>query len=235
MCPPSSFPPESPHSSNNPPKEHPPNTIPPSPLCKSAYNLVQQSFPPAIFNHSFRTYLYAQTLAQHTSSPWAAPDRLPLLFTACLFHDMGCAVQNDGPQRFEVCGGDAAAEHLRQYDVCEADIQEVWTAIALHTSSGIAERISPLARIVRLAVLMDFKVLGQNPWVTADELKIDDEGYRRSVEEKYPRLEPEKVLGDIVAEQGLRQSTKAPGASWTGDLVRAAKEEPEWDGVNKGF
>ena len=149
---------------------------------------------------------------------------------------MGCAAENDGPQRFEVCGADAAAEHLRKFKVNEADIHEIWTAIALHTSPGIAERITALARYVRLAVLMDFNKLGESPWVDKSELEINEEGYRRSVEEHFPRLEIEKVLGDIVVEQGMRQPTKAPASSWAGIMVRAAKEAPSSSqDVNKAF
>ena len=149
---------------------------------------------------------------------------------------MGCAAENDGPQRFEVCGADAAAEHLRKFKVNEADIQDVWTAIALHTSPGIAERITALARFVRLAVLMDLNKLAESPWVDDSELKVNELGYRRSVEGQFPRLDIEKVLGDIVVEQGMRQTTKAPAASWAGIMVRAAKEEPSGlQGVNKAF
>lgn len=148
---------------------------------------------------------------------------------------MGCATENDGPQRFEVCGADAAAGHLRKFEVNDADVQEVWTAISLHTSPGIAERITPLARLVRLSVLMDFNELGKSSWITESELEVDEANYRQSIEERFPRLSAEKVLGDIVVEQGMRQSTKAPAASWAGVMVRAAKEEPEWEGINKSF
>lgn len=148
---------------------------------------------------------------------------------------MGCAIENEGPQRFEVCGADAAAKHLRDFEVNDADVQEVWTAISLHTSSGIAERITQLARFVRLAVLVDFNELGKSNWVTESELKVNEEGFRRSIEERFPRLSAEKVLGDIVVEQSMRQPTKAPASSWAGIMVRAAKEEPEWEGVNKAF
>ena len=149
---------------------------------------------------------------------------------------MGCADENDGPQRFEVCGADAAAEHLRKFKVNDADIQEVWTAIALHTSPGIAERISALARFVRLAVLMDFNALGKSPGFDESELEVNEEGYRRSIEGQFPRLDAEKVLGDIVVEQSIRQPTKAPASSWAGILVRAAKEEPSGSqDVNKAF
>ena len=210
--------------------------VPPTPICTSTYDLVQRSLPPAIFNHSVRVYLYTKAFAERVNSPWVEPERLRLLFAACLFHDMGCADENDGPQRFEVCGADAAAAHLRKFKVNETDIQEVWTAIALHTSPGIAERISALARLVRLAVLMDFDKLAEGPWVDESELEVNEESYRPSIEGQFPRLEIEKVLGDIVVEQGIRQPTKAPASSWAGVMVRAAKEEPSgFQDVNKAF
>ena len=207
-------------------------------MCTSAYHLVQRSLPPAIFNHSIRVYLYAKTLARRAKSPWVDPERLPLLSAACLFHDMGCADDYDGPQRFEVCGADAAAEHLRKFNFNDADIQEVWTAIALHTSPGIAERITSLARLVRLAVLTDFNKLETYPWVEESELEVNGKHYHLLIEGPsfFPRLDVEKVLGDIVVEQGMRQPTKAPASSWAGIMVRAAKEEPSGlQGVNKAF
>ena len=235
MCPPSSFNPGSTLAFTSASLTDPPDLVPPSPMCTSAYHLVQQSLPPAIFNHSLRVFLYTQIFAQRANSTWIAPDRLPLLFAACMFHDMGCATQLDGPQRFEVCGADAATEHLRKFEIDDADIQEVWIAISLHTSPGIAERITPLARFVRLAVLMDFNELGKSPLITELELEVDGGGYRRSIEEKFPRLSAEKVLGDIVVEQGMRQPIKAPASSWAGIMIRAARDEPEWEGVNKAF
>lgn len=83
---------------------------------------------------------------------------------------------------------------------------------------------------------MDFNELGKSPWVSNFELELtSEEGYREGVEERFPRLGAEKVLGDVVVEQGLRQPTKAPAASWAGIMVRAAREEPEWQGINKAF
>ena len=154
---------------------------------------------------------------------------------------MGCADDYDGPQRFEVCGADAAAEHLRKFNFNDADIQEVWTAIALHTSPGIAERITSLARLVRLAVLTDFNKLETYPWVEEselEELEVNKKHYQLLIEGPsfFPRLDVEKVLGDIVVEQGMRQPTKAPASSWAGIMVRTAKEGPSGlQGVNKAF
>ena len=83
---------------------------------------------------------------------------------------------------------------------------------------------------------MDFGKLGECSWVDESELEVNGECYRHSIEEQFPRLDVEKVLGDIVVEQGMRQPTKAPAASWAGIMVRAAKEEPSGlQDVSKAF
>lgn len=198
--------------------------LPPDDLSRAAYNLAQSCLPPAILNHSVRVFRIGEWLAKTSQSDWACEKKC-LLFVACILHDIGCATQFDGPQRFEVEGADAAANYLRQHKVAESDIHEVWQAIALHTSPGIAERISDLARLVRQAVLIDFST------------QLDQEGLdvRSAAEESFPRLDIEKILGDVVVDQALRLPQKAPPASWPGVLLRAKREWPEWDGVNKGF
>ncbi|EEB93572.1 hypothetical protein MPER_07748 [Moniliophthora perniciosa FA553] len=52
----------------------------------------------------------------------------------------------------------AACNHMRGTWLSrdESSLHKVWTAIALHTSPGIAERIDPFTRLVRLGVNMDF-------------------------------------------------------------------------------
>lgn len=93
----------------------------------------------------------------------------------------------------------------------------MWVAIACHTSPHIAEKISPLAYLVRVAVLFDFKKTGRLSGQGEDDpMEVLSEGLRREVEGEFPRLEPEKVLGDVVVEQARRQRSKASAASWPG-------------------
>lgn len=61
----------------------------------------------------------------------------------------------------------------------------------------MAERISSLARLLRQAVLVDY---GGDVLVgTASH------GARESAEQSFPRVDIEKVLGDVLVEQALRQ------------------------------
>ena len=202
-----------------------PECIPADKLSQGAYKLAQSYLPPSIMNHSVRVFLIAQRTAQREQLEWDHPTKKSLLCVACILHDIGCANQFDGPQRFEIEGADAAAAYLRQHNASSSDIHEVWQAVALHTSPGIAERISVLARLLRQAVLVDF----------GSQLNKEDEVARDNAEQSFPRIGIEKILGDVVVDQALSQPQKAPAASWPGILLRAKKDSPEWDGVNKAF
>lgn len=201
-----------------------PECLPPDDVSRGAYNIARSYLPPAILNHSVRVFRIAEWLAQSSHSDWAHGKR-SFLFVACILHDIGCASRYDGPQRFEVEGADAAVKYLRQHKTAGSDVHEVWQAIALHTSPGIAERISVLARFVRQAVLIDFST----------QLDQESQSVRDAAEEAFPRLGIEKILGDVVVDQALSQPQKAPPASWPGVLLQAKLDWPEWEGVNKGF
>ncbi|KAE9403026.1 hypothetical protein BT96DRAFT_1017258 [Gymnopus androsaceus JB14] len=224
-----------------------PDCIPSDPISQSAYTLAHKHLPHAILNHSLRVWIYAQILNEHSEKKIAS-NRLPLLFTACMIHDIGATplfanLDSDELQRFEIEGADAAVALLKasasgfgdtesDTSISKADLEEVWRAIALHTSPQIAERMGGMVRIVRLAVLTDF---GRGLTVGDGSLK---EGLKEEVESKLPRLGIEKVLGDAVVTQALDSrmpEKKAPAASWPNNLLRAHRENPEWEGVNKAF
>jgi HD superfamily phosphohydrolase YqeK len=223
MCPPSSFAP--PTSSKQIDST---SVVPETRISQSAYAHASSLLAPSILNHSIRVYLYATALAKHNHSIYTSdPAKHDLLLTACLFHDIGTADIYDGPARFEVEGADAAVKHLSQFDVSERDRHDVWTAIAIHTSPHIAERIGELSKLVRLAVITDFGRKNE-AWDILVPLRM-------KLEEDFERAGIEKVLGDAVVEQAKKRPEKAPMVSWPAVMYRAHLAEPEWEGVNKAF
>ncbi|KAK3329117.1 hypothetical protein B0H66DRAFT_507612 [Apodospora peruviana] len=239
--------------------------MPSHPACAEALALAKSSLPPSILYHSFRVFLYAQAFlrldhqeddfsegstdrdhgpaAAITTTAGVMEGRIPdhVLFVGCILHDVGTASQYDAiPERFEVVGADVAARLLRNHtntaagqsdstvNVHEIHVRDIWMALALHTSPGIAERMGGTVRAVRLAVRADF---GSYPPPSVESIIPDTNVVRWGL----PRLEIEKELGDAVVRQAVRDRQKAPKASWPGDLVRARDEDPDWDGVNKGF
>ncbi|KAH3946929.1 hypothetical protein HBH53_125110 [Parastagonospora nodorum] len=226
MCPPSSFVDNA--SRTGPTPIDATSVIPETQISRSAYAHASSLLPPSILNHSIRVYLYATTLAKHTNSTYVSDASMhDFLFTACLFHDIGTTDTYDGSQRFEVEGADAAVKHLSQFDVSERDKHDVWTAIAIHTSPQIAERIGQLSKLVRLAVITDFGRKSE-AWDVLQPL-------RGKLEKDFERCGIEKVLGDAVVGQAKKKPEKAPMVSWPGVMYKAHLAEPEWEGVNKAF
>lgn len=212
--------------------------LPQDEVSQEALRLVYRSLPTPILNHSLRAYLITKWLAEKEASEWATADKLPLLFVATVCHDLGASDLYNGQQRFEVEGADAAKAHLLSHGTSPEHSHNVWTAIAIHTSAGIAERIDPLSRLVRLGILVDFSA-GKRTEMQADDFCAEIEQY-------LPRLGIEKALGDAVVKQAGKieghfdktnwpNSQKHPSASWPGILLRAHMENPEWDGVNPAF
>lgn len=211
---------------------------PPDVSCKTALDIAASALPQPIFNHSLRAYLLAKWLAAKEGSDWANEDKLPLLFVACIAHDWGASNIYNGAQRFEVEGADAASSHLKSHGVSADDCHKVWCAIALHTSAGIAERIDPFTRLLRVAIKMDF---------SPDVRDANGAGsYAAEIEKMLPRLDIEKVLADAVVKQAVKipekvdsmtwpDSQKHPKASWPGILLRAHLQNPGFDGVNPAF
>lgn len=207
---------------------HLPDVVKANEICVAAWNLACANLEPSILNHSARVFLHAQRLADRAmgQSSWTSKERIHLLFTACILHDIGTCHRFDGPQRFEVEGADAATQLLEEHGVSKADAHDVWAAIALHTSAGIAERIGELPCLIRKAVLIDF---GKS------DADTDVAEAKKLFEQRWPRFDVEKRLGDAVVAQAFRHPEKAPPASWPGILYRSAQENLSWNGINKAF
>jgi hypothetical protein len=218
--------------------------IPNNPTCTKAYSLVSSHLPPTILNHSIRVFQYASHISTLPLSPvfdhlaWSCrstEDKETLMFIASMFHDLGACDEFDGEERFEVCGADAARRFMETMGFDGSARDDVWTAIACHTSPGIAENIAPLARIIRLAVLCDFDRVG-----VREEMGVV--GMVGELEGGLPRWDIEKMLGDMVVRQIARKDgrdrvKKAPGNSWPGNLWRGDVEmrEKGLHGVNIYF
>jgi HD superfamily phosphohydrolase YqeK len=178
-----------------------------SQLVTAAEESMRRALHPSVFNHTMRVLHLARHLSDHGTSA----DQQSLA-VAVLFHDSGTVDDNNGEQRFEVEGADAAARFLERWDWTPERIQPVWQAIALHTSPGIAERFGALAQLVRAAVLVDLR---------RTELPVAADRELDALLASYPRLDIERVLPDLVVAQALEpgRDTKAPPYSWPGALV----------------
>ena len=152
-------------------------SIPDTKLARDATELVRATENDLLFNHSTRVYYWAALEGKQRELKYDAE----LLYVGCLFHDMGLTRKYCScDKRFEVDGANAARDFLKSHDIDKNDLNLVWTAIALHTTSNIPEFMDPVIALVTAGVEMD--VLG-----------INYSGYnnetRDKVVSKYPRTD----------------------------------------------
>jgi HD superfamily phosphohydrolase YqeK len=184
-----------------------------------ALTLVRAACHPAVVNHSVRVLRYAMDLRERDGVEVGDA----ALLHSCLLHDLGASDLAQGWERFEVQGADLAIHLLSSHGWSPEESQPIWAAIALHTTPHIAERISPLARLVRLGVLADFG---------AD---LIDPALRQQTETHLPRADIERVLSGVVVRQALHDPRRAPAATWPAALLAAHHSGPDADSRLTGF
>jgi HD domain len=151
--------------------------IPDSKLVREATELVRDTEPPLLFNHSTRVY-YFGSLAGKGRGLKFDPE---LLYIGAMFHDMGLTPQySSKADRFEVDGANSARAFLREHNISQQEIDLVWTAIALHTTPGIPQYMHPIVALVTAGVDMDVLGIGYSDFSESD---------REAVVRSYPRTE----------------------------------------------
>ena len=86
--------------------------IPDSKLAREITQIVRDTEPALLFNHSSRVYLFAALAGERRD---LAFDR-ELLYAGAMFHDMGLTPRHSSDhERFEVDGANAAREFLKRH------------------------------------------------------------------------------------------------------------------------
>lgn len=129
--------------------------IPTGALAEASLAIARSSESQSIVDHSIRSFLFARLLADEEGCLNDAGYNEDLLFAATVMHDLGLGEHATGEARFEVEGADLAASVLREHGVAEPDIDQVWEAIALHSSLGIADRRGLLTYLTHKGVFID--------------------------------------------------------------------------------
>jgi HD superfamily phosphodiesterase len=129
--------------------------VPDSKLCSEITEFVRDTETELLFNHSSRVFYFGALAGIHRGLKFD-PE---LLYAGAMFHDIGLMPSHSSKtERFEVDGANAAREFLKQRGISAADIDLVWTSIALHTTPGVPQHMHPVIALVTAGVEMD--VLG---------------------------------------------------------------------------
>jgi hypothetical protein len=131
--------------------------VPDTAAVAESTRLLWETTSPLVFHHSRRVFLFGQ---YHARRLGVQPDP-ELLYLAAMFHDTGLVTPfSDAEQRFEVDGADHGRKFLLEHGFSTAAADTVWTAIALHTTPGIPDRMGPEIAALYLGVLTDVIGLG---------------------------------------------------------------------------
>jgi len=149
--------------------------IPDSRMAREATELVRDTETDLLFHHSKRVFLFGALTGERRKLAYD-PE---LLYIGAMFHDMGLTkAYSSATERFEVDGANAARDFLISHRIPEADIEQVWDSIALHTTPGIPQHKKPVVALVTAGVEMD--VLG----MAYDEFSAEQ---REQVTRVHPR------------------------------------------------
>lgn len=126
--------------------------IPDTPLVREITEYIRDTEDDLLFHHSRRVYLLGALQGQRRG---VKPDP-EMLYAGAMFHDIGLTERfRDSQLRFEVDGANGARDFLTERGVGAQEAQNVWLAIALHTTPGITEFLSPEVALVTAGVETD--------------------------------------------------------------------------------
>jgi hypothetical protein len=192
--------------------------IPDSRLAREATELVRDTETDLLFHHSRRVFLFGSLAGERLG---LRPDA-ELLYIGAMFHDMGLMdAYASATERFEVDGANAARDFLSGHAVSESDIEQVWDAIALHTTPGIPRHKKPVVALVTAGVEMDVLGLDYDAFAPAQ---------RDAVVLAHPR-EPNFKEGIIEAfAQGTRRKPATTFGNVKADVL--ALKDPSYRRLN---
>ncbi|HAE50501.1 MAG: phosphohydrolase [Tistrella sp.] len=179
--------------------------IPDSALARQCDQLVRDTESDLLYHHSNRVFLFGALTGRRKKLPVDHE----LLYVGAMFHDMGLQPPYaSATERFEVDGANAARDFLRGHHIDEGDIDDVWDAIALHTTPGIPQHKRPVVALVTAGVEADVLGIGYHDFTTADRDAVcachpRGHGFKEGIIRAFAngtRLKPETTFGNVKAD-----------------------------------
>lgn len=159
--------------------------VPDTPIVSRAIEFARENSKPYLFNHSMRSWLFAEAVAQLRNSSYDAE----VLAVSTLLHDLGLMPAFSGPLRFEVEGANAAREFARQQGMSEPRAQLIWDGVALNSTPSIGLYKEAEVSLCTAGIGLDWAGWG---YETLAKLQIDE------IVEAFPRLQMKQRFTDDV-------------------------------------
>lgn len=179
--------------------------IPDSAMAREATELVRDTETDLLFHHSRRVFLFGALTGERKGLAYD-PE---LLYIGAMFHDMGLVEPySSKDERFEVDGANAARDFLRRHGISAADIDDVWDAIALHTTPGIPKHKRPVVALVTAGVEMDVLGLAYHDFTDEQRHEVTHahprgQGFKEGIIHAFAcgtMHKPETTFGNVKAD-----------------------------------
>lgn len=126
--------------------------IPDTALAHDARDVAASSEPVEIYNHSLRTFLFAELIAQERH----VDHDVETVYIASILHDTGLSAKYMSEHnRFEIDGANVSRDVLTRHGVTGTRAETIWNAICFHDSS-IAQWKGDVPKLVSDGVGADF-------------------------------------------------------------------------------
>jgi hypothetical protein len=179
--------------------------IPDSAIARQATELVRDTETELLFHHSRRVFLFGALTGVRRGLDFD-PE---LLYVGAMFHDMGLMDAYSSPtERFEVDGANAARDFLAGRGIGEHDIDQVWDAIALHTTPGIPKHKKPVVALLTSGVEMDVLGLAYDEFTSEQRQQVvlahpREANFKEGIIEAFAKgtmKKPETTFGNVKAD-----------------------------------
>ena len=177
--------------------------IPDSKLAHEITEVVRHTETPLLFHHSSRVYYFGALAGKHRGLKFD-PE---LLYAGAMFHDMGLTPRHSSPNE--------------GHGISAAEIDTVWTAIALHTTPGIPPHMHPVVALLTAGVEMDVLGLAYHEYSDVE---------RAAIVKAHPRTE--RFKEDIIQAfyDGIKHKPDTTFGNVKADVI--ADKEPHFDRGN---
>ena len=155
--------------------------VPDSPLIAAAVEYAQRVSEPYLFNHSVRSWLFAETIGRIRGIEY---DR-EVVAIGTLLHDIGLTAGVSGANRFEVNGADAARSFIKGEGVSDRRAQLIWDLVALNSTPSLALHKEPEVAVGTMGIGLDYGGFGLELIPSADMTEILQAFPRLSMKTKF--------------------------------------------------
>jgi len=179
--------------------------MPDSAMARGATERIRATESTLMFHHARRSFLFGALTGYRENLAFD----LELLYVGAMFHNVGLgAAHRHSARRYEVDSANAAREFMREHEAPASAIEEVWLAIALHTTPGIPEHLAPLAALLAAGVQMDVRGARYDEFTAQQRDEIvetcpREAGFKKRLLEDYARgmeHRPDTTFGTVNAD-----------------------------------